>query len=185
MPPPVAAAAPCLVCAFLALFPAAAGWVALRWGGREGPRRAMMCAAFVAFEWLRGWLFTGFPWLTLGPSQVPSSPLAGFAPLLGAYGTSLAVVLAAALACAFFESIALSRARYRLFAALAVLFIAGALAKSLSWGVPAGEPLAVALLQGNVPQSLKWRDEVRAGTSVPPGGPSASRSATRTSSASR
>jgi apolipoprotein N-acyltransferase len=167
MPAPLAALAVFLVCAYLALFPAAAGWVAIRWGGtRSGPRLALMCAAFVALEWLRGWLFTGFPWLTLGTSQVPSSPLAGFAPLVGAYGTSLAVLLAAALVTAFFHSLALSRERYLLLGALAILFLAGGVAKSVTWGAPAGEAIRIALLQGNVPQQLKWREEVRARTLV-------------------
>ena len=165
MPAVLAAIATFAVCAYLALFPAAAGWVALRWGGkRPGLRLALMGAAFVIFEWLRGWLFSGFPWLTLGTSQVPSGPLAGFAPLLGAYGTSLAVVLAAALACAGFQSYALSPARYRILAALAALFLAGGFSKSLDWSTPSGDPVTVALLQGNVAQHLKWRDDTRAKT---------------------
>ena len=165
MPAPLAALATFLVCAYCALFPAAAGWVAVRWGGpQSGPRLALMSAAFVAFEWLRGWLFSGFPWLTLGTSQVPSSPLAGFAPSAGAYGTSLAVTLAAALACAFFQSVALSTARYRLLAALAVLFLAGGVARTVVWTSPSGEPLTVALLQGNVPQQLKWQEDMRTKT---------------------
>ena len=165
MPAPLAATATFLVCAYLALFPAAAGWAALRWGGtRSGPRLVLMSAAFVAFEWLRGWLFSGFPWLTLGTSQVPSSPLAGFAPFAGAYGTSLAVTLAAALVCAFFQSVALSTARYRLLAALAILFLAGGIARTVTWTSASGEPITVALLQGNVPQQLKWQEDMRAKT---------------------
>jgi apolipoprotein N-acyltransferase len=165
MPAPLAALATFLVCAYLALFFAAAGWTAVRFGGRSsGPRLALAAAAFAAFEWLKGWLFSGFPWLTLGTSQVPSSPLAGFAPLVGAYGTSLAVTLAAALLCALAQSIALSRERYRLLAALGVLFVAGSLAKAVGWSTPAGAPFTVALLQGNVAQSLKWRDDMRAKT---------------------
>lgn len=164
MPAPLAAVAVFFVCAYLAAFPAGTGWIALRFGGtRPGPRLLLMSAAFVALEWLRGWFLSGFPWLTLGTSQAPASPLAGFAPLLGAYGTSLAVVLAAALIAALFET-RLSRARVALAIAVAVIFASGGLAKRLSWGEPSGEPLTIALLQGNVPQSLKWRDEVRAKT---------------------
>jgi apolipoprotein N-acyltransferase len=167
MPAILAAIATFLVCAYCAIFPAATGYVTSRWGPKaSGPRLALMSGAFVAFEWLRSWLFSGFPWLTLGTSQVPGSPLAGFAPLLGAYGTSLAVTLAAALSCAFFQSAALAAARYRIVAALAVLFIAGGVAKAVTWTEPSGEPITIALLQGNVPQSLKWRDDVRVKTLV-------------------
>jgi len=165
MPAPLAALATFLVCAYCALFPAAAGWIAQRWGGvRPGPLLALAAAAWVLLEWLRGWLFSGFPWLTIGTSQVPSSPLAGFAPVAGAYGTSLAVALGAALAAALFQSFALSRTRYRLLAAIAVLFVAGGVARALTWSIPSGEPITVALLQGNIPQQLKWLDATRAKT---------------------
>ena len=167
MPAPLAAIATFLVCAYCALFPAATGWIALRWGGeRAGPQLALAAAAWVVLEWLRSWLFSGFPWLTIGTSQVPSSPLAGFAPLAGAYGTSLAVTLAAALLAALFQSFALTHARYRVLGALAVLFLAGGLARTVVWSAPSGEPITVALLQGNVPQQLKWREETRAKTLV-------------------
>jgi apolipoprotein N-acyltransferase len=147
------------------LFPAATGWIALRWGGeRPGVVLALAAAAWVLLEWLRGWLFSGFPWLTVGTSQIPSSPLPGFAPLSGAYGTSLAVALGAALLAALFESFALSRARYRLLAAVAVLFVAGGLARTVTWSMPSGPPITVALLQGNIPQQLKWLEETRAKT---------------------
>ena len=40
-------------------------------------------------EWVRGWMFTGFPWIAMGYSQSPFGPLSGFAALLGVYGVSL------------------------------------------------------------------------------------------------
>jgi apolipoprotein N-acyltransferase len=165
MPAVLAALATFLFCAFLALFPAAAGWFALRVGA-TGPAATLvaMPAAFVAVEWLRGWILSGFPWLVVGYTQAPASPLAGFAPVLGAYGVSLATAMAAALLAAFATSAAWSRRRAVFAGAFIALFAGGAALKTVAWTEPAGEPVAVALLQGNVPQHLKWRDDVRART---------------------
>src|SRR6185295_10581579 len=106
----------------------------------------------------------GFPWLTVGTSQVPGSPLAGFAPYVGAYGTSLAVAGAAALLAAFGTSAAWSRTRVWIAAAFAALFLAGGLARLPAWTEPAGPAFSIALLQGNVAQQVKWREEVRTAT---------------------
>ena len=165
MPAALAALATFLFCAFLALFPAAAGWLARRLpsAGAAGILAAMP-AAFVLLEWVRGWLFTGFPWLAMGYSQAPAGPLAGFAPLLGVYGVSLAVALAGALLAAFAASPAWSRRRATLAIAFAALIAAGAALRMVSWTEPAGTPVPVALLQGNVPQHLNWREDVRGRT---------------------
>jgi apolipoprotein N-acyltransferase len=165
MPAVLAAIATFLFCAFLALFPAFAGWTTLKLAGNSrGLRLLAAPGAFVLFEWFRGTIFTGFPWLKLGTSQAPSSPLAGFAPLIGAYGISLAVAAAAALAVYFFTSRAWTRARFLALAAFIGLFALGGVARFASWTEPAGAPLSVALLQGNVPQQLKWREDVRTQT---------------------
>lgn len=160
MPPLLAALATALFCAFLALFPAAAGWLQARYFPAVTPRRALAAAAlWTAFEWVRGWLFTGFPWLAVGYSQAPFGPLAGFAPVLGVYGVSLAAALSAAL-------LAASLSRRRPFILhpsslilLAALWAAGYGLKQVAWTVPAGAPVAVSLLQGNIPQDLKWRED--------------------------
>jgi apolipoprotein N-acyltransferase len=164
MPAVLAAIATFLFCAYLALFPAMAGWAAVRLARSDLRRLALSVAALVAFEWLRGWLFTGFPWLTLGTSQVPGSPLAGYAPLLGAYGVSLAVASAAAMVVAVTRTHALSRARIAALASIAALFLAGGIARHVEWTEPAGAPLTIALLQGNIPQNLKWNEEIQAKT---------------------
>ena len=93
-----------------------------------------------------------------------TGPLAGFAPLLGVYGVSLAAALAAALLAAFAASPAWSRRRAALAVAFAALLAAGAALRLASWTEPTGAPVPVALLQGNVPQHLKWREDVRGRT---------------------
>ena len=137
-------------------YTAAAGYAVARWGARSGPRRWLLLlpATWVLVEWFRGWFLSGFPWLALGYTQL-DTPLGGFAPVAGVYGTSLAVaLLAGALA-----TLVLGSRTARLVAlAVAVTVVAtGALLARLEWTVPRGKDLSVALVQGAVPQSLKWR----------------------------
>ena len=150
MPAPLAGFATLAFCAFLALFPAAAGWAQAKLAPPEW-RALAAPACWVIAEWLRGWVLTGFPWLTVGTAAI-DSPLAGFAPLGGAYLTSLATMAAASL----LQMIAAGRARWRAAAGLALLGLAGALLQAVPWTRPVGAPVSVSLVQGNVPQDLKF-----------------------------
>ncbi len=100
VPPTVALLGMLGLVAYLALFPALAGWVAARITLPAGAGRLVAAvAAWTLAEWLRGWLFTGFGWLSIGYTQLlPSTalPLAGFAPVGGVYLVSLAVAACAA-----------------------------------------------------------------------------------------
>ncbi|HOI53043.1 MAG TPA: apolipoprotein N-acyltransferase, partial [Azonexus sp.] len=150
MPWWLAGPATLIFCAALALYPAAAGWAFRRWQPAAFWRQVLWFAVLVAgTDWLRGWLFTGFPWLALGYSQAPPSPLAGFAPLLGVYGLSLSVALIAA-------SLARWRSGLLLLAAFAAV---GFGLRQVTWTTPVGEPVSVALIQGNIPQDMKFRPE--------------------------
>lgn len=158
MPVPLAALAILLFSAYLALYPAlaAALFVRLRAGGVL-LRAALFAALWVAAEGLRGWVFTGFPWLSIGYSQTPPSPLAGWLPVLGVYGLGgLLALLAALLALAPWR-------RLRVAAPAAVLIggalIAGSGLGRVAWTQPKGEPLSVALVQTNIAQELKWQPE--------------------------
>jgi apolipoprotein N-acyltransferase len=162
MPAPLAGLATVGFCAILALYPAAAGWCLARLRARPA------YAALLAFpalwtlsEWLRGWVFTGFPWLALGYSQT-DSPLAGLAPVLGVYGVSWASALVAGLA--VLAATGDTRARVAGGSAIAIILAAGYALALVSWTAPAGPPLRVALLQGNIAQDLKFQAQRYAAT---------------------
>ncbi|MAX31624.1 MAG: apolipoprotein N-acyltransferase [Halomonadaceae bacterium] len=139
-----------LIVAGLALFFAVPLWLYRR---ITGPRLAFLsfAGAWVLSEWLRTWLFTGFPWLLLGTSQV-DSPLASWAPIGGVYLLSLITALTGTL------GVELLRRRWWAAAPIAALWLIP-LALPDQWTSPAGEPLRVALLQGNLDQAIKWTPE--------------------------
>ncbi|MDD5175983.1 MAG: apolipoprotein N-acyltransferase [Sterolibacterium sp.] len=150
---PIAAVATFLFCAFLALFPALAGGLFSRLRSGQPWRDALLLAGlWMLSEWLRGWLLTGFPWLVIGYSQSPPSPLAGFVAVLGVYGVSLVVVLLAACLALWWR---------RPVAWLAVLcaMAGGYLLQQVEWTQPISAPLKVSLLQGNISQDTKWDDD--------------------------
>ncbi len=146
-----------LLPAYLCLYPALALGVA----HRLGAQRAWwtLPALWTLSEWLRATLMTGFPWGNIGYSQIPEGPLAGWAPVGGVYLVAAAVALSAA-ALAHWARHGLPRAALAL---CALLWLAGAGLKTVSWTQHAGE-LDVALLQGNIAQEMKWRPETFAQT---------------------
>jgi len=173
MPAPVAAFTTLLFCAVLALYPALAVLAVSARVPALMRRAAAFPAAWTLTEWLRGTLFTGFPWLGLGYSQAPASPLAGYAPVLGVLGVTLAAALSAGLALHAIDGV-LGTARRRAhdggartprklhrpaIAAIAALWALGFGLASVAWTTPAGAPVHVSLIQGNVPQDTKWRPE--------------------------
>ena len=161
LPLPIAGLATLLFCAFFALYPTVIGY-AQAWFKGAAPARLLLLlpASFALIEWVRGWLFTGFPWLSVGYSQVPSSPLAGYAPVLGVYGVSLLLALSAGLCALIYQTWRDHRRRAGFaFAALLILWGAGAGLKTIAWTQPFGTPVTVSLLQGNIEQDMKWRED--------------------------
>jgi apolipoprotein N-acyltransferase len=151
MPAPIAGFATLCFCAFIALFPAAAGWLQARFPAPPAVRATLVIpAAWVLLEWLRMWILTGFPWLSMGYASV-GWPLQGFAPLLGVFGLSFITVSLAGMLCIF----ARTRGRYWLAAILAIVAVGQAL-RFVEWSAPEGPPVSAALLQGNIEQSLKF-----------------------------
>ena len=166
MPAPLAAAVTLLFCAYLALFPATAGYCSRGFSGHGWTLTpalrwvVIVPAIFTLLEWLRGWLFSGFPWLNPGYSQAPDSPLAGYAAISGVHGITLLLLsTAGALALICMRPRPALRAVWPWPAALAVLWIIGAALKPLTWTEATGTTMSVSLLQGNIAQDMKWRED--------------------------
>jgi apolipoprotein N-acyltransferase len=114
---------------------------------------------WVGFEALRAVLFTGFPWLSLGFSQIDTW-LASWAPILGVLGLSWFVALTASV---IVYGLSCGRlAKVYAGALLVAIWTSGLILQKVDWVEPAGEPIKVALLQGNVPQEIKWVRSFRA-----------------------
>ena len=154
--PPMAAALAALMIICISLFPALTlvSWkLAQRVLGQW--TIWLLPLLWFAFEWLKGWILTGFPWLSLGYSQV-DSPLHGFAPFIGVYGLSaVCVLLSVAL-------IRVVRNRQYLHIALVVLIPGLAISiQNIDWTEPQSTPLRVTIVQGNIPQEIKWQYDQR------------------------
>ncbi|HSI44136.1 MAG TPA: apolipoprotein N-acyltransferase [Methylotenera sp.] len=161
MPAVMAAFFTFLLAAFMALFPALAGALS-KWLSDSNPK--YMVIAIPVFwalsDWVRSWIFTGFPWLTMGYSQVPYSPLAGYTPIIGIYGISMITVLIASLLALLWVNRAnRTRWKYTAFALVLSITLVSGLLKFVSWTTPIGKPISVALLQGNISQEIKWSPE--------------------------
>lgn len=115
-------------------------------------------AIWVLTEWFRGWFLTGFPWLQLGITQIDTW-LANYAPVTGVLGVSWLVALGAGA----LVLLVLGSMRDRIIAvSLVVVAVVGGFALGqIRWTQPAGEPLYVSMLQGNVDQLTKWEPAFR------------------------
>ena len=173
MPAALAAVAIVLFCAYLSVYPALAGYVQARLkGAGRWQLLALMPACFVAAEVLRGWMVTGFPWLIVGYSQTPSAiavvALAGYAPVIGVFGISLLLAMSAGaivLASARLSGTPpTARLRQQLAVAAVAVWAGGVLLGGYEWSQPSGNALSVSLLQGNVAQNMKWREDQQAAT---------------------
>lgn len=160
-PAPLATLLTLLFAAGLALFFALPAWVWVKWLRRERAplgNALVFAALWLAQEALRGWIFTGFPWLYIGYSQL-HGPLAGLAPLGGVWLLSFAMALTAALLVNLPALLPRGRCALATALLLAGLWGSGLWLQTHAWTTPAGAPLKVAAFQGNVEQNLKWDPE--------------------------
>lgn len=156
MPAPLAGLAVTLFILLLALFPAAVGMMQAHSGTPSAVKATVVIpACWTLVEWVRGWALTGFPWLSLGYGQIDSF-LSGLAPWLGVFGVSLFSAICSGLLVAVFISDGFRR-RALFIGIFMLIWTAAWTADKFTTVRAAGEPLKVAIVQGNVPLERKWQ----------------------------
>ena len=154
MPPWLGWIAVVLLSLYLAIYPAAAAGLAWRWG--RGSRFALVLilgAAWIVTEWLRGTLFTGFPWNPLGVALLPTGA-SWLALYMGTYALSGVAILAAGALRLTLGTVGDRKAG----TALALVIVG---ASGLGWALrsaPSPEPgPPVRIVQPNIGQQDRWR----------------------------
>ena len=149
-----------LLVAYLSLFPALAAWLSchrrLNFGTSTGKHPLwwplLLASCWMLSENLRSWVFTGFPWLSLGYSQTEGY-LAPYAPLIGETGITFIMVFAAA------SLMLLVHKQWRMALVAAMLLLASPLLNQFKGWQLQDEKVSVALVQGNIQQELRWVPE--------------------------
>lgn len=141
----------------MSLYYAATGWMLARYRGLHLWQFIILAPAVWVFnEWLRGWILSGFPWMTLGYSQIDST-LSPIAPMLGVYGVSLALLISAS---AFLVSVLSSGTKRIVCLVVALLpWLAGAALEGREWTYASGAAVQTTIVQGGVSQDRKWLPE--------------------------
>ena len=151
MPAPMAIAGVFLLSAFLALFTSLGVWLGTR---LENKTLAALtwAASWTLSEWLRAHIFTGFPWIGYGDTQV-NGPFTGIIPIFGTLGATFLVIWSAHL---------IGSLPKRLFSSIlsigVVLILCSQLEK-IEFTKPIGKELSVSLIQGNFSQSMFFNAE--------------------------
>ena len=132
------------------------GFLALVFNRVVGKQPLSFAALWILQEWMKTWLFTGFPWLFVGYAFTEQRWLSSLAPVAGVFAVSFVAVLFAASLVELFRR----RGGYML-APVVLLVLSTALwLINPQWTKPKGTPdLSVSLIQGNIPQDLKWLTE--------------------------
>jgi apolipoprotein N-acyltransferase len=148
-----------LLSAYLALFGSLACYVAGKfWHG--GPARIFLFAACWAMgEWLRGFVFTGFPWNAAGSAWLSVLPVAQAASVVGVFGLTIMMLLCGgALALLESERSLAGRAMRHLGTSLLFVVAIGAvymlLTPTVFW-----PRVQLHIVQANIGQDAKWSQE--------------------------
>jgi len=156
LPLPISIILMALLDGYLALFPALACFIAVKFKPKLG--LYALVPAWILTEWLRSVVLTGFPWLSIGYTQ-SSSWLSGWAPIIGEIGLQFIVLsLSLCLVMSFVNRVSL-RKRIVTLGITVLFFLMGGVLSSLNWSTGPDKAVNISLVQGNIEQSIKWQPE--------------------------
>lgn len=139
-----------LLCAYLALFPAITFYATNRFFPSRTSWPLVLPLIWLVSEWIRAHFLTGFPWLSIAYSQ-SDSMLGAWLPIIGEIGLSALIVLVCI-------SLAIGIQHKKLISIIPiiVLFVSSAVLQNVQWTTPSEKSKSVALVQGNIAQSIRW-----------------------------
>lgn len=146
-----------LLVAYLSLYPALASWLTARLSHRSRLFPLIFPASWIVSEWLRSWLLTGFPWLSVGYTQT-SAGLTDWAPLIGETGISFLLIFIAAAVAQLYSKTSFTHRYLPLLAGGILLALSPLLSAVKNWHYT-DRSVSVLLVQGNIAQSLRWEQE--------------------------
>ena len=153
---PLAALLTAVFVAFFALYLAVVGWGVKKIS--PGTLSTvdfvlLLPVAWLVFEYFKGWFLTGFPWLEVGAGQI-DGPLSGYTPLIGVLGVSLLTALSAGSLAAAWQA-----KRMSLLVIVIAIWTTGYFLQPVLWTEPVDKEIKVSIIQGNIPQEIKWDPE--------------------------
>jgi apolipoprotein N-acyltransferase len=158
-----------LLSSYLSIYTALAAYTVNRFLPDKAVLRLLFFypASWLLFEWLQGYVMTGFAWMQIGYTQI-DLPLAGFAPVLGNHAVGGVIAFCAGALTLLVKQGLFKQGqkisyKYSVFAVSAVLllWLLGGLLKTIDWTEQYGEPIKVSVIQGNIAQKDKWKSHLR------------------------
>ncbi len=143
-----------ILCLYLAIYPALACYLASKFSGNNRFEPWLLPSFWLVSEYLRSVILTGFPWLSLGYSQI-DSPLSVYAPIIGEIGISFILLLIAVA----ISQLLLKKHIKNQVIILFIMALSTWVASTFTWVTPLNKQVKVALVQGNIKQELRWQPE--------------------------
>jgi len=156
MPAAVAVMTIVLLSAYMSLFPALAFYLANKLIKTSKINMLIWVypISWMLFDWLRGYFLTGFPWVQIGMAHIDTY-LIGFAPVIGGLGVGLLVTIVSGLLLASVLKLNLKIT----LPAIVIIYLMGFGLTFVNWTEAVDKPIKVSMIQGNIPQSEKWKVE--------------------------